>query len=229
MREIVLDTETTGFDSRGVDRIIEIACLEIIDKKVTGKTFHTYVNPLRGIPESATKVHNIADDMVKNEPTFDAVAQNFMSFVGEDPLVIHNAPFDMGFLNAELVRHKFQTLPFSQAIDTLAIARRKFPGSNNTLDGLCKRFKIDLSQRIFHGALIDCELLARVYVELMGGKQKTLFTVGLQQESKANHEDLGVSNFPKKDRFFGPSEEELKKHNEFVEALEGSLWKKEAA
>lgn len=229
MREIILDTETTGFDSRGVDRIIEIACLEIIDKKITGNTFHCYINPLRAIPESATKVHNITDEMVKDKPTFNLVAKDFISFIGEDSLVIHNAPFDMGFINAELVRHNLKTLPFSQAVDTLAMARRKFPGSNNTLDGLCKRFKIDLSQRTFHGALIDCELLAKVYIELMGGKQKMLFSLGIEQEDKKNDQNLEFFKFPEERCTFEPTSEELEKHKALLEGLGESLWKKIAA
>lgn len=229
MREIILDTETTGFNSRGDDRIIEIGCLEIIDKKVTNESFHVYINPQRDIPFAATKVHNITDAMVKDKPTFEQIAQDFLSFVQGDPLIIHNAPFDMGFLNAELQRNNFPLLPISQAVDTLSMARKKFPGSNNTLDGLCKRFRIDLSNREFHGALIDCELLAQVYIELLGGRQKTLFMNDQEQTTHLLQKQLHSLNIVKTHRSFPPSSEELENHERFLSSLKDPFWRKLAS
>lgn len=229
MREIILDTETTGFNSRGDDRIVEIACLEIINKKITKNVFHTYINPLRDIPLSATRVHNITAAMVKDKPTFDLIAQDFLDFIQDDPLVIHNAPFDMGFINAELERHNFNPLSNMQAIDTLLMARKKFPGSNNTLDGLCKRYKIDLSNRQFHGALVDCDLLVQVYIELLGGKQKTLFFNDVEQTHLTLKQTSSLFDFSKEKRYFPPSVEEISAHTNFIDTLPNALWKKLSA
>jgi DNA polymerase-3 subunit epsilon len=229
MREIILDTETTGFNSRGDDRIVEIACLEIINKKATNNVFHTYINPMRDIPLSATRVHNITSAMVKDKPTFDLIAQDFLDFIQDDPLIIHNAPFDMGFLNAELERCNLKPLSSMQALDTLLMARKKFPGSNNTLDGLCKRYKIDLSNRQFHGALVDCDLLVQVYIELLGGKQKTLFFDDVEQTHLTLKQTSSLFNFSKEKRYFPPSPDEIEEHKEFVNTLPNSLWKKLSA
>lgn len=229
MREIILDTETTGFNSRGDDRIVEIACLEIINKKITKNVFHTYINPLRDIPLSATRVHNITAAMVKDKPTFNLIAQDFLDFIQDDPLIIHNAPFDMGFINAELERNKFKPLPNIQAIDTLLMARKKFPGSNNTLDGLCKRYKIDLSNRQFHGALVDCDLLVQVYIELLGGKQKTLFFNDIEQTHLTLKQTSSLFDFSKEKRYFPPSVEEISAHTDFIDTLPNALWKKLSA
>lgn len=229
MREIILDTETTGFNSRGDDRIVEIACLEIINKKATRNVFHSYINPLRDIPLSATRIHNITTAMVKDKPTFNLIAKDFLDFVQDDPLIIHNAPFDMGFINAELERYDFKPLSNMQAIDTLTMARKKFPGSNNTLDGLCKRYKIDLSNRQFHGALIDCDLLVQVYIELLGGKQKTLFFDDVEQAHLTLKQASSMFNHSKEKRNFPPSINEIQEHDEFVNTLPNSLWKKLSA
>jgi DNA polymerase-3 subunit epsilon len=229
MREIILDTETTGFNSRGDDRIVEIACLEIFNKKVTSNVFHSYINPLRDIPLNATRIHNITTDMVKDKPTFNLIAQDFLDFVQDDPLIIHNAPFDMGFINAELERCNLNPLSNMQAIDTLVMARKKFPGSNNTLDGLCKRYKIDLSNRQFHGALIDCDLLVQVYIELLGGKQKTLFFNDVEQAHFTLKQTSSMFNHSKEKRYFPPSMNEIEEHDEFVNTLPNALWKKLSA
>ena len=173
MREIVLDTETTGFDPKTGDRLIEVGCIEIVDLLPTGRTFHRYVNPERSIPEDAIKVHGITDAMVKDAPIFAKMADELLEFIGDAPLIAHNASFDRNFIDWELLlAHKPQTGE-ARWIDTLAIAKSKFPGQPNTLDALCKRYKISLADRTYHGALIDARLLAEVYLELRGGKERT--------------------------------------------------------
>lgn len=175
MREIVLDTETTGFDAEGADRIVEIGALELLNHLPTGQTFHVYINPERSMPQEAFDVHGLGDEFLSDKPKFDQIAQGFLDFIGPDAkLVIHNAAFDMKFLNAELRRAGHQTLPWARALDTLALARDRFPGSPATLDALCRRFGVDNSGRELHGALLDSELLAEVYLELIGGRQPDL-------------------------------------------------------
>ncbi|WP_294924643.1 DNA polymerase III subunit epsilon [uncultured Paracoccus sp.] len=175
MREIVLDTETTGFDPDKGDRLVEIGAIELVNLLPTGRTFHVYINPERPMPQEAFEVHGLGDDFLGDKPKFAQVAADFLEFVGGDgQLVIHNAAFDMKFLNAELRLAGHPTLPFSRATDTLEIARRKFPGAQNTLDALCRRFGVDNSNRTLHGALLDSELLAEVYLALMGGRQPDL-------------------------------------------------------
>lgn len=172
MREIILDTETTGF---GVEdhRIIEIGCVELVGKLPTGRTFHHYLNPERAIDPGSIKVHGITDDKVKDCPPFRSVAQEFLDFMGDSPLVAHNAEFDVGFINAELARAGFPTLA-CEVIDTLAIAKQKLPGQRHNLDALCRHYNVDNSARTMHGALLDAQLLADVYVELTGGLQATM-------------------------------------------------------
>jgi DNA polymerase-3 subunit epsilon len=172
MREIVLDTETTGLDPAGGDRIVEIGCIELIDHFPTGADFHVYINPERDMPEEAEKVHGLSATFLADKPVFADIAAGFLDFIGDAALVIHNAAFDMKFLNAELARLNLATLPDARAIDTLAMARIKYPGSRVSLDELCKRFSIDATSRTKHGALIDADLLAQVYLELLGGRQK---------------------------------------------------------
>ena len=171
MREIVLDTETTGFEPESGDRIVEIGAVELYNHMPTGRTFHKYINPQRAMPEAAFAVHGLGDDFLRNKPLFAEIAQEFLDFVQDARLVIHNAAFDMKFLNAELGWLKLPQLPWDQAVDTLAIARKKFPGSPASLDALCRRFQIDNSARTLHGALLDSEILAEVYLELIGGRQ----------------------------------------------------------
>jgi DNA polymerase III subunit epsilon len=172
MREIVLDTETTGLDPAAGDRIVEIGCVELNDHFPTGKTWHCYLNPERDMPAEAEKVHGLSAAFLADKPLFAAVAAEFVEFLGEAPLVIHNAGFDMKFLNAEFARIGLETLPPGRAIDTIEIAKVKLPGVRYSLDELCKRFAIDLTERSKHGALLDAELLAQVYLELIGGRQK---------------------------------------------------------
>jgi DNA polymerase III subunit epsilon len=171
MREIVLDTETTGFDPTAGDRIVEIGGVELRNLVPTGRTFHQYINPERDMPEEAFAVHGLSSEFLSDKPVFAEIADAFLSFVGDAKLVIHNAAFDVRFLNAELGWAARETLPWGRAVDTLDIARRRFPGAQNSLDALCRRFGIDNSGREKHGALLDSELLAEVYLELMGGRQ----------------------------------------------------------
>ena len=171
MREIVLDTETTGLDPAQGDRIVEIGAVELFNHMPTGKTYHQYINPERAMPQEAFAVHGLGDDFLRDKPVFAKIAQEFLEFIGEATLVIHNASFDMKFLNAELGWLKLPRLPMDRALDTLAIARKKFPGAPASLDALCRRFEITSFERDLHGALLDSEILAEVYLELIGGRQ----------------------------------------------------------
>jgi DNA polymerase-3 subunit epsilon len=174
MREIVLDTETTGLDPDTGDRIVEIGAVEIVNHMPTGRTFHAYINPQRDVPAEAVEVHGLTAAFLSDKPVFSSVAAEFAAFVGDARLVIHNAAFDMKFLNAELGWCGQASIPWGRTVDTLDLARRRFPGAQNTLDALCRRFGVDLSAREKHGALLDSELLAEVYLELMGGRQPDL-------------------------------------------------------
>lgn len=179
MREIVLDTETTGFDPLTGDRIVEIGAIELMNHLPTGRTFHVYINPERPMPQEAFEVHGLGDDFLRDKPRFAEVAQGFVDFIAQDAkLVIHNAQFDMKFLNAELKGAGFPVMPYSRAIYTLELARSRFPGAQNSLDALCRRFRIDNSNRTLHGALLDSELLAEVYLALKGGRQPGLVLDG---------------------------------------------------
>ncbi len=174
MREIVLDTETTGLDPKQGHRIIEIGCIELANYVPTGREFHRFINPQRDVPEEARQVHGITDAFLLDKPVFEDIADEFLDFITDCKLVIHNASFDVGFLNSELVRLPRDPIAFDRVVDTLALARRKHPAGPNSLDALCKRYRIDLSERTKHGALLDSELLARVYMELIGGTQAAL-------------------------------------------------------
>ena len=174
MREIVIDTETTGLDPYQGHRLVEIGCVELINRIPSGQTFHRYLNPERGMPEEAFAVHGLSEQFLKDKPLFAEIADDLLGFLGDAPLVIHNAGFDIAFLNAELERVDRSQLPRERAIDTLLIARRKHPGGSNRLDDLCVRYAIDNSRRTKHGALLDAELLAEVYVELIDARQAQL-------------------------------------------------------
>ncbi len=174
MREIVLDTETTGLDPESGDRIVEIGAVEILNHVPTGRVFHHYINPERAMPQEAFAIHGLSTSFLSDKPVFAKIAQEFLDFVGDARLVIHNAAFDMKFINAELGWLKLPTIPWARAVDTLDMARRRFPGAQNSLDALCRRFDVDNSGREKHGALLDSELLAEVYLELMGGRQPDL-------------------------------------------------------
>ncbi len=224
MREIVMDTETTGFDPDGGDRIVEIGCVELFNHVPTGKTYHQYINPERDMPESAFQVHGLSIDFLKDYPVFAHIAQDFLDFVGDAKLVAHNASFDMKFLNAELKWASKPQLPPSQSVDTLEIARRKFPGAQNSLDALCRRFGIT-TERELHGALLDSEILAEVYLELIGGRQPGLV---LSLVSGGADADGGGDWTPPKrptplaERI---TDAERAAHKEFVEKLgDAALW-----
>ena len=174
MREIVFDTETTGFEPSDGHRIVEIGCVELVDHFPTGNTFQAYLNPEREVPMDSQRVHGLSNDFLADKPFFAAVAEEFLAFIGDAPLVIHNASFDIKFINAELARTGHPAIPLSRAIDTIEIAKRKIPGARYSLDELCKRFSVDLSARSKHGALLDADLTAQIYLELIGGRQRGL-------------------------------------------------------
>lgn len=227
MREIVLDTETTGFEPMDGDRIVEIGAVELWNHVPTGKTYHQYINPERKMPKSAFEVHGLGDEFLADKPVFKTIAQTFIDFVGDSRMVIHNASFDMKFLNAELKWIDRPLLPMSQALDTLAIARKKFPGSPASLDALCRRFGINNEARVLHGALLDSEILAEVYLELIGGRQPDF---GLSATSASQGANSSEEWRPRPRPTALPNrltDEEAAAHAKFVESLgDGALWKK---
>jgi DNA polymerase-3 subunit epsilon len=192
MREIVLDTETTGLDPLEGHRVVEIGAVELHNHVPTGRTFHQYVNPRRDMPQDAFDVHGISAEFLADKPPFEAIARAFLDFVQDALLVIHNAEFDMRFLNAELGWAGLPLLPMSQALDTVAMARRRFPGSPASLDALCRRFEIDNSRRTYHGALLDSEILADVYLELIGGRQPGLVLAHRPRDGEASVAEAGA-------------------------------------
>jgi len=228
MREIVLDTETTGFDPESGDRIVEIGAVELFNHLPTGRTYHQYINPERTMPTEAFEVHGLGDDFLRDKPVFAKIGQAFLDFIGQAPLVIHNAAFDMKFLNAELGWMKLPPIPMDQALDTLAIARRKFPGSPASLDALCRRFGINNSSRDLHGALLDSEILAEVYLELIGGRQPDFGLAGNARNAGTAPETEAWHPRPRKDALLGRiSDKEAAAHADFVDKLgDGALWKK---
>ena len=237
MREIVLDTETTGISPRDGHRIIEIGALELMHHLPTGRSLHLYINPERDIDEGAVAVHGITLDFLADKPVFADVAEEFLAFIGSDPLVIHNASFDMAFINAELTRVDRPTLSIDRSIDTLAIARKKFPGAQANLDALCRRFEIDNSHRDLHGALVDADLLASVYVELLGGRQPGL-SLGadsktdipaavITADSASSTLQIDRDNKPvRPTRPHAPSAEEQAAHDAFLAKLNDPIWLK---
>ena len=232
MREIVLDTETTGISPRDGHRIIELGALELMHHLPTGRRLHLYINPERDIDEGAIAVHGITLDFLADKPIFADVAEEFLTFIGSDPLVIHNAGFDMGFINSELTRVDRPVLAMEQSIDTLALARKKFPGAQANLDALCRRFEIDNTHRDLHGALLDADLLARVYIELLGGRQPGLL-LDADQNSKSNMSQGEVVEDPyfqidekniRPIRVHTPTDEELAAHAQFLACLKDPIW-----
>ncbi|MFW2390906.1 MAG: DNA polymerase III subunit epsilon [Alphaproteobacteria bacterium] len=225
MREIILDTETTGLDAFDGDRIVEIGCVELVNSIATGRTWHCYLNPERDVPEQAFKVHGLSTDFLSDKPLFEERADAFLEFVEGSMLVIHNASFDFGFLNAELERASRPLLNWDRVIDTLALARRRHPGAPASLDALCRRYGIDLSERDLHGALLDCRLLASVYVELVGGHQARLeFATNGAQAAILQARESAVRTRPAP---LAPrvSEAEHEAHSAFVATLgEDALW-----
>lgn len=226
MREIALDTETTGLDPKTGHRIVEIGCVEMINRVRTGNSYHAYLNPERDMPEEAFRIHGISGEFLKDKPLFSMVAKDFMAFIGDSTLVIHNAAFDIKFINAELASVKIPSIMSGRVIDTLLMARKKFPGSPANLDALCRRFNIDLSSRTKHGALLDAELLALVYLELMGGSQskmelnQTVSVVSSQKQKR-------VAAAVRPPRPHQPTTEELIAHAEFIKNIPNPLWEKE--
>ncbi|KAA0682863.1 DNA polymerase III subunit epsilon [Roseomonas genomospecies 6] len=222
MREIVLDTETTGFKPEEGHRLIEIGCVELHNHVATGKTFHCYVNPERDVPPDAVAVHGLTTEFLSDKPLFNDVVAEFVAFIGDAPLVIHNAAFDMHFLNWELRIAGYPVMPKDRAIDTLLMARQKFPGAPATLDALCKRFGVDNSSRTYHGALLDAQLLAEVYLELRGGRQAGL---ALASGPAAGGPAATRIDRPyRAPRPHAPSEEELVAHAELLKKLKNPLW-----
>ena len=223
MREICLDTETTGFDPKNGHKIVEIGCVELFNKLPTGKTFHRYLNPQRDVPQEVVNVHGLTAEFLKDKPLFKDVANDFLKFIRDDPLVIHNAAFDMRFLNAEFAWINYGVIPMTRSIDTLSMAKQKFPGSPASLDALCKRFDIDLSTRSLHGALLDSQLLASVYLELCGGRQTIMtWEAGGQKRSQ---EDLMRERPYKPARAFPLTDEEISRHEEMMLRLKNPIWK----
>ena len=221
MREIVLDTETTGLSAKAGHRVVEIGCLELLNLVPTGEVYHAYINPERDMPVEAYNVHGLSEAFLSGHPTFDKIADDFLRFIDGGRLIIHNAQFDMGFLNAELARLNKPALT-NDFVDTVAMARKKFPGAHANLDALCRRFGIDLSSREKHGALLDSELLAEVYLELTGGRQPGLgFAAG---ESIA--EVVQVTAAAQAERKFEPSAEEIEEHDAFIAKLDDPIWRR---
>lgn len=223
MREIVFDTETTGLDPIGGDRVIEIAAIEIINDKLTDNSFHVYINPERDIPDSAFRVHGISREFLIDKPIFCQVIDKFIEFIGEDPIIAHNAEFDLKFINEELRRAGRSSLEKNVVIDTLALARQKHPGAANSLDALCTRYGIDRSRRTKHGALIDTEILAEVYLELKCGRQKSLsFSV---QKEKRKIEHVGLQTIRVETLIHEITSDEDVKHRAYIENWNGkALW-----
>lgn len=227
MREIVLDTETTGLDPNSGHKLVEIGCVEVVDRVRTGEVFHVYINPERDMPEEAFRVHGLSADFLADKPLFKAVADDFLRFIGDAPLVIHNAQFDMKFINYELKTIGKEQIPMERTVDTVLIARKKFPGSPANLDALCKRFNIDLSARTKHGALLDAELLSDVYLELGGGRQSKL-TLSAEVSTSAEVTTI-VRTQAVVAREFPVSPEELAAHQAFIEKkVKDALWLKVA-
>jgi len=233
MREIALDTETTGIDPKEGHRIIEIGALELVNHMPTGDQFHIYINPERDIDAGAVAVHGLTNDFLDDKPLFADIVDAFLGFIGEDPLVIHNAPFDMGFINAELEKTGRPALPMERAVDTLAMARRKFPGAQANLNALCRRFEIDNTHRDLHGALVDADLLASVYIELLGGRQPDLSLEPSRVAAKSKDrptsgeevDGFALQEDPSKfDRPHAPSEAEKAAHARLLEGFKDPIW-----
>ncbi len=229
MREIIFDTETTGFDPQNGDRMVEIGCIEMIDRIETGQTFHCYYNPERPMPKAAENVHGLSDIFLSDKKLFASGAEELLDFLGDAKLVAHNAQFDFNFLNAELTLCGYQPISRFRMVDTLAIAKSKHPGAKLSLDALCSRYGIDRSHRVKHGALLDAELLTQLYIELTGGRQIGL---GLADDSAQDNDTVvrqSLSIRTERKTFIAPREyhasaEELARHKNFMEGIENPLW-----
>ncbi len=225
MREIVLDTETTGLNPEKGDKIVEIGCVELENHLPTGKTYHQYINPMRSISQEVVAVHGLTEEFLSDKPLFEEIADDFLAFVGENtPLVIHNAAFDMNFLNYELKACGKAELP-NPVIDTLLIARKKFPGAKVNLDELCKRFHVDASRRTVHGALLDSELLADVYLELITDRELNFASNQKKQQNQTvshNLKNVSRETFPVREWNLDPLEESA--HTEFLSKIKNPIW-----
>lgn len=224
MREIIFDTETTGLDPQRGDRMVEIGCIEMVNRVATGQTFHAYFNPERTMPAEAEAVHGLSDTFLADKPRFAEKAAELIVFIGDSPLVAHNAGFDFGFLNAELSICGLDPVCRTRMVDTVAIARMRHPGAKLSLDALCTRYGVDRSHRTRHGALLDAELLAQVYVELRGGRQ-----IGLELAADQRQDLITVTTVTRRREFRAPrphaaSPEELVAHAEFIKTLKAPLW-----
>ena len=222
MREIILDTETTGLSP--IDhRVVEIGCIELVNHVATGREFHAYINPEREMPAEAEAVHGLSSEFLSTKPLFAAIAEDFLAFVGEAPIIAHNAGFDMGFINAELKRLKRAPLTSDRAIDTVLLARRKFPGAQASLDALCRRFQIDTSARTKHGALLDAQLLAQVYLELVGGREPGL---ALAVSETVTVTATSIERVVREPRPHAPTADEVAAHTAFIATIKNALWVK---
>jgi DNA polymerase-3 subunit epsilon len=224
MRAVLFDTETTGLDPLTGDRVIEVAAIELVNDLPTRTTFHRLIHPQRDIPDDATRIHGITLEHLRNAPRFEEIVDDLLAFLGDGPLVAHNAPFDFGFLDAELARCGRPRLDRARMVDTLALAKTRFPGMPNSLDALCRRFGIDLSERTTHNALLDCRLLAEVYVELTGGRQRAL--LGTEEQTAqaampAIHYEAVEARTP---RPIIPTEAERAAHQAFLERIKAPIW-----
>lgn len=224
MREIVLDTETTGLKHENGDRLTEIGCVELIDKIPTGNVYQTYINPEREVSKEAQEICGLPSEFFYDKPKFKEIADDFLKFIGDSTLIIHNAKFDIGFLNSELKRVNKPLISMDNVIDTLLIARKKFPGASASLDALCKRFDVSLEKREKHGALIDCWLLSEVYIHMLGGKQSILsFGILTEQDKEIKRKQISAV---RKARDFCASAEEIKKHEEMLKNINDAMWPK---
>lgn len=228
MREIIFDTETTGFDPHTGDRMVEIGCIEMVGRVITGESYHAYFNPQRPMPAAAEQVHGLSDRFLSDKPLFAEKAEELLEFLGDSPLVAHNASFDFGFLNAELLLCGFDPISLDRMIDTVGLARAKHPGAKLSLDALCSRYGIDRSHRVKHGALLDAELLAQLYIELTGGRQIGLGL--LDDKAVVVGLDDGSARQFVKDRPFraarphSATPQELALHSEFISKIKDALW-----
>lgn len=226
MREIVFDTETTGLDPLNGDRLVEIGCIELVNRMPTGATFHAYFNPERDMPAAAEAVHGLSARFLADKPRFAHHADELLAFIGDSQMVAHNARFDFGFLNAELQRCGKAMVDMARMIDTVAIARALHPGAKHSLDALCTRYGIDRSHRVKHGALLDAELLAQLYIELTGGRQIGLTLVADRDEAVTESvaRVAAVARPVRPARIFAPSVEELARHQAFITKLDNAIW-----
>ena len=228
MREIVFDTETTGLDPKTGDRMVEIGCVEMVNLVPTGNTFHAYYNPERDMPAGAEAVHGLSAAFLSDKPFFRDTFQELLDFIGDAPMIAHNAGFDFGFLNAELALCRCEPVCMTRMVDTVQLAKKRHPGAKLSLDALCSRYGIDRSHRVKHGALLDAELLAQVYVELKGGRQIGLELAAEQAKAQPAPELIAVRKAPegprREPRPHAPTPEELMRHREFMAGIENPLW-----